>query len=97
MLAIDWGSSSLRVYRLDANGAVREVRCSDDGVLSVKNAAFAATLERVAREWLADEKPIVMGGMIGSRQGWAEAAYVPCPAGLPEIASAMSAVQWTPR
>ena len=65
MLAIDWGTSSLRVYRLDANGAVRDARSSDDGVLSVQDAAFAATLERVARVWLADEKPIVMGGMIG--------------------------------
>ncbi|UCH47363.1 MAG: 2-dehydro-3-deoxygalactonokinase [Betaproteobacteria bacterium] len=95
MLAIDWGTSSLRVYRLDANGTVSDVRSSEDGILSVKDAAFAATLEHAASEWLASETPIVMSGMIGSRQGWSEAAYVPCPAGLPEIASALSAVQWT--
>jgi len=95
MLATDWGTSSLRVYRLDANGEVSDARSSDDGILHVRDGAFAATLERAAGEWLTSEKPIVMSGMIGSRQGWTEAAYVPCPAGLPEIASAMSAVQWT--
>jgi len=95
MLAIDWGTSSLRVYRLDANGTVSDVRSSDDGILSVEDSAFAATLEGAAGEWLAGEKPIVMSGMIGSRQGWSEAAYVSCPAGLREIASAMSTVQWT--
>jgi 2-dehydro-3-deoxygalactonokinase len=97
MLAIDWGTSSLRAYRLDANGDVSDVRSSDDGILSVKDAAFAATLERAAGDWLSTDKPVVMSGMIGSRQGWTEAAYVPCPAGLGEIASAMCEVQWTSR
>lgn len=95
MLAIDWGTSSLRVYRLDTKGEVSDVRSSDDGILRVKDGAFAATLERAAGDWLTSNKPIVMSGMIGSRQGWSEAVYVPCPAGLPEIAAAMSTVQWT--
>ena len=30
-----------------------------------------------------------MSGMIGSRQGWKEAHYVACPAGISEIASTM--------
>ncbi len=94
MLATDWGTSSLRVYRLDANGELSGVRSSPDGILSVKDGTFAATFERAAGDWLADEQPIVMSGMIGSRQGWSEAPYVPCPAGLSEIASAMTAVRW---
>ena len=94
MLAIDWGTSSLRVYRLGASGEERGVRSCGDGILRVKDGAFAATLERAAGDWLANEKPIVMSGMIGSRQGWMEAAYVACPAGLAEIASAMCTVQW---
>jgi 2-dehydro-3-deoxygalactonokinase len=35
-----------------------------------------------------------MSGMIGSRQGWKETAYIPCPAGRNDIASAMSTVTW---
>lgn len=94
MLAIDWGTSSLRVYRLDASGEECGVRSSADGILRVKDGAFAATLERAAGDWLASEHPVVMSGMIGSRQGWMEAAYVACPAGLADIASAMCNVQW---
>ena len=31
--------------------------------------------------------PMLMAGMIGSNRGWVEAPYVPCPAGLPELAA----------
>ncbi len=95
MLAVDWGTSSLRIYRLDGNGDVRERRESGNGILNVRNGDFARTLEDEAGDWLdAGDAPVVMSGMIGSRQGWREAAYVACPAGLAEIASTMCPVQW---
>ena len=95
MLAIDWGSSSLRIYRMNAKGGVSETRQSGDGILKVADRAFAAALEDRAGDWItAGEDPIIMSGMIGSRQGWMEAAYVACPAGLADIASAMCTVQW---
>ena len=34
MIAVDWGTSSLRLYRLDAGGMVLERRRSDEGVLA---------------------------------------------------------------
>ena len=96
MLAVDWGTSSLRVYRLDDAGNVRDKRESDNGILNVRDGAFARTLEHEAGDWLdAGDSPIVMSGMIGSRQGWQEAAYVTCPAGLAEVVSTMCPVQWT--
>lgn len=95
MLAVDWGTSSLRIYRLDADGNVRDVRQSSNGILNVGDTTFAATLESEAGDWIAaGEIPILMSGMIGSRQGWKEAAYVACPAGISEIASTMSKVAW---
>lgn len=95
MLAVDWGTTSLRIYRLDADGNVRDVRQSSNGILNVGDATFAATLESEAGDWIAaGEDPILMSGMIGSRQGWKEADYVPCPAGISEIASTMSKVAW---
>jgi 2-dehydro-3-deoxygalactonokinase len=30
---------------------------------------------------------MLMAGMVGSNRGWVEAPYVPCPAGLPELAA----------
>jgi len=96
MLAIDWGTSSLRIYRLDAGGNAIDARQSDNGVLTVKDSAFAQVLENAAADWIdSDGMQIMMSGMIGSRQGWKETSYVPCPAGLTEIASAMCTVQWT--
>jgi 2-dehydro-3-deoxygalactonokinase len=33
------------------------------------------------------DKPLLLAGMIGSNRGWKEAPYVPCPAGLDELAA----------
>lgn len=96
MLGIDWGTTSLRCYRINASGTAVESRHSNHGILSVANAAFADTLAREAGDWIAaGETPIVMSGMIGSRQGWKEAPYVPCPAGLADILPALCKVEWT--
>lgn len=95
MLAVDWGTSSLRIYRLDADGKILDVRHSPNGILSVSDEMFSRALESEAGDWIsAGEGPILMSGMIGSRQGWKEAAYVSCPAGISEIASALTEVTW---
>ena len=40
--------------------------------------------------WLAaGEDRVVLSGMIGSRQGWKEAPYLPCPAGAAELGAAL--------
>ena len=95
MIAVDWGTSSLRCYRLDARGEILESRSSNDGILKVKPGAFAHTLDAQISGW--EEAPIVMSGMVGSRQGWAEAPYVPCPAGFDEIAAKLLEVRWAER
>jgi 2-dehydro-3-deoxygalactonokinase len=91
MIAVDWGTSSLRVYRLDSAGLVSESRSSSNGILSVAPGKFAETLEAEIRGW--DETPIVMSGMVGSRQGWKEAPYLHCPAGFDEIAAKLLEVR----
>jgi 2-dehydro-3-deoxygalactonokinase len=95
MIAIDWGTSSLRCYRLDARGKILESRSSTDGILNVPAGRFPHVLEQTIAGW--DETPIVMSGMVGSRQGWVEAPYAPCPAGFAEIAAALKPVSWGKR
>ena len=85
MIAVDWGTSSFRAYRLDDAGTIVERRSSSNGILAVKD--FQATLEEQVAGW--DERPILMSGMVGSRQGWKEAPYVACPAGIEEISAGM--------
>jgi 2-dehydro-3-deoxygalactonokinase len=95
MIAIDWGTTSFRAYRLDANGASIESRTAPDGILAVEPGRFATILERHAGDWIAaGETPVVMSGMVGSRQGWLEVPYATCPAGLDDIAASMRKVSW---
>ncbi|MEP9367727.1 2-dehydro-3-deoxygalactonokinase [Xanthobacter sp. VNH20] len=94
LIALDWGTSSLRAYLLDAQGAIL-ARCETaEGLMAVKDRAFASVLSRVAGPWAAAHGPlpILLSGMIGSRQGWAEAPYVTCPAGLGDLAAGLMAL-----
>src|SRR6185295_18383330 len=82
LIAVDWGSSSLRAALLDERGVVLEVRASDDGMLKVERSRFDAVFEAALGDWLdVPGTRCLMAGMVGSRQGWIEADYVPCPCG----------------
>lgn len=90
MIAVDWGSTSLRAYRLDGSGAVLAQRRAEIGALSC-HGRFAETLAHHIHDW--DDRSIMMCGMVGGRGGWHEVPYVPCPAGVHEIAASVVAVQ----
>ncbi len=59
------------------------------GVLNIREQNFDAAFEEMCGPWLSNapkSAPILASGMIGSRQGWREAPYVPCPATIDELA-----------
>jgi 2-dehydro-3-deoxygalactonokinase len=96
MIAIDWGTSSFRAYLLHADGRVLEKRSAPLGILNVEQGKFADALEGQIGDWLnAGAAPVLMSGMVGSRQGWVEATYANCPAGAKEIAAGMREVSWS--
>jgi len=81
--AIDWGTSSFRLWLLTASGAVLAERRSDEGMVSAASTGFDVVLERHLSELgVPDELPVVMCGMVGARQGWQEAGYLDTPADL---------------
>jgi 2-dehydro-3-deoxygalactonokinase len=91
MIALDWGLSSFRAFRLDEAGAILAQRSAPAGVLTIADGAFEAALASQLGDWLeGDIGPIVAAGMIGSRQGWVEAPYVPCPAGVADLAARLT-------
>lgn len=95
MIAVDWGTSSLRAHRLGPDGKVLEKREAPLGILQIQGGDFAAALESQAGDWeAAGETTILMSGMIGSRQGWSEASYVECPAGAADLARRLHPVAW---
>ncbi|MET7247873.1 2-dehydro-3-deoxygalactonokinase [Methylobacterium sp. EM32] len=90
MIAVDWGTSSARAYRLAPDGAVLARREGAGGILRVPEGGFPAALTEMVGEWLqAGETRVLLSGMVGSRQGWQEAPYLACPAGLDELAAAL--------
>jgi len=89
MIGIDWGTTSFRAYRLAADGRVLDRLERAGGILGIPAGGFPAALRAAIGPWLgAGEAEILMCGMVGSRQGWVEAPYLPCPAGPAEIAAA---------
>ena len=89
MIGVDWGTSSFRAYRMAANGQVIDRTVSPTGILFVEAGRFADVLRRAILPWVnAGERHVLLSGMIGSRQGWIEAPYLPCPAGAADLAGA---------
>ena len=95
LIAIDWGSSSFRAYLMAPNGEILDEVASGDGIGSVAAGAYPATLKRLIGRWLEANPslPVVASGMVGSRHGWREAAYVKCPAGPREVATQLTPVE----
>lgn len=83
-IAVDWGTTNRRAYRLGAGGKCEDEFEDSKGVLSVPKDGFPAAVAEI-RERLGD-KPLLLAGMVGSNKGWIEAPYVPCPAGIDDLA-----------
>lgn len=84
-IAVDWGTTNRRAWRVNPNGAVAGEMEDDKGILAVPDGGFHEAVAEI-RASLGD-LPMLMGGMIGSNRGWLEAPYARCPAGLPELAA----------
>ncbi|WP_206365343.1 2-dehydro-3-deoxygalactonokinase [Siculibacillus lacustris] len=98
LVALDWGTSSLRAFAMSADGRVLEQRDSAHGILNLPAPGGIAGFERAFAEacgdWLARRPglPVVAGGMVGSAQGWKEAPYVATPADTATLATRAAAV-----
>ncbi|RVT82847.1 2-dehydro-3-deoxygalactonokinase [Rhodobacteraceae bacterium CCMM004] len=80
-IAVDWGTSNLRAWAMAADGTVLDRAASGDGMGGLSREGFEPALLRLIQPWLGDTAVTVLAcGMVGARQGWAEAPYaaVPC-------------------
>jgi len=90
LLTVDWGSSALRGALLDEDGRVLEQRGAARGMLTIGPGGFADVFETTFGDWMdVPGTRCLMAGMVGSKQGWVEAPYCACPAGLDEIVRAL--------
>ena len=91
LLALDWGTSSLRAFLLGRDGRMLSTRSTQKGLQALPvpgTAGFEMAFAEIAGDWLArwPHLPVVAGGMVGSVQGWKEAPYVRCPADVGTLA-----------
>ena len=93
LVALDWGTTSLRGARLAADGAVIEERSFARGILTVEQGGFAAVFDNLFGDWMPPGALCLIAGMAGSQQGWLEAPYCPCPAGFADITARLAWVQ----
>ncbi len=96
-IAVDWGSSSLRVWAMDADGLAVDQAASDNGMGRLTRTEFEPALLDLVAPWIEDATrpvPVIVCGMAGARQGWKEAAYrrVPC---APVASDALTEVETT--
>ena len=95
MIAVNWGTTNFRAYRMGPGGAVVDRRESGRGILTVDAGGFPQVLQGQVEDWLADgERSVLLAGMAGSRQGWKEAAYVQCPGGIEQLVEAIVPVEF---
>jgi 2-dehydro-3-deoxygalactonokinase len=86
LIALDWGTTSLRAYLFDAAGNVLDAHASSAGIMNLPRPAaeggFDAAFDAACGAWLdaRPDLPVVAAGMVGSAQGWTEAPYVDAPA-----------------
>lgn len=94
LLAVDWGTSSLRGALLDSQGRVLKERSFPRGILTVERGDFATVFEACFAHWMGAAGTFcLISGMAGSKQGWQEAPYCACPAGFDEVASQLAWVR----
>lgn len=85
-VAVDWGTSSFRLWLTGRNGEVLKERRSDEGMIAAGKTGFAAVLQaHLDAVGAAPRLPVIICGMAGARQGWVEAGYVDTPAPLAAV------------
>jgi 2-dehydro-3-deoxygalactonokinase len=88
-VAVDWGTSSFRLWLVGRDGAVLAERRSGEGMTTAARTGFAEVLtSHLAAISAPDGLPVLICGMAGAKQGWVEAGYLDTPAALSAIPAA---------
>ena len=106
LIALDWGTSSLRAYKLGPAGRVLEQRSLATGIMHLPDESrdiagvrcsdgFELAFDAACGDWLDAQPglPVIACGMVGSAQGWSEAAYRNTPADVASLGQALHTVR----
>jgi 2-dehydro-3-deoxygalactonokinase len=106
LIALDWGTTSLRAYRLGEHGRVLEQRALSAGIMQLPTTprliagamcsdGFELAFDEACGDWLDAQPgiPVIACGMVGSAQGWREAVYRETPADVAGLSAALQVVR----
>ena len=83
LIALDWGTTNVRLALLDPVGQIVEERRGQSGVGTFSRKQFEDHFDELTKGW--PHVPAIAAGMVGSRQGWHEAKYLACPASTRDL------------
>ena len=88
-VAVDWGTSSFRLWLIGKDGGVLAERRSAEGMTVAARTGFAEVLaSHLAAGSAPAGLPVLICGMAGAKQGGVEAGYLDTPAALSAIPAA---------
>lgn len=95
---VDWGTSNLRAWIISAKNGVKKKVDSPQGAGRLSSSQFYGIIKSVLQEAgvkLSNKErfPVVICGMAGSRNGWAEASYLSIPASCFQVPQASVYIQ----
>ena len=106
LIALDWGTTSLRAYRLGDHGQVLQQRSLNCGIMQLPSTprliagvmcsdGFELAFDEACGDWLDAQPglPVIACGMVGSAQGWREANYRETPADVAGFSAALQVVR----
>ena len=106
LIALDWGTTSLRAYKLAEGGQVLEQRSLSSGIMQLPKVpriikgrectdGFELAFDEACGDWLdaQPELPVIACGMVGSAQGWREATYRETPANVASLGTSLQTVR----
>ena len=90
LIGIDWGTSSLRAFLIGTQGEVLDSVTTGEGIMQIPDRNFDAVFDRLVGSFPSNAGlPIVVSGMITSRNGWVETPYVTMPTGPEHLAQSL--------
>ena len=92
LIALDWGTSSLRAFLLAADGTVLEQRHRPWGISALPDGGYPAAFLQITENWPIRALPVIASGMVGSRAGWKQVEYRTLPADPSGLADALDSV-----
>lgn len=78
-IAVDWGTSNLRLWLIGADHSIKAERTSPQGMGGLTPDQYEGVLLDLIGDLIDGPTDVVICGMAGARQGWKEAPYVSVP------------------